>query len=471
MFVAQPVLPPSIPPHGPVPERKKTKSGTLPHIPTENEEISNNATSITNGNDNSPLKHVAQAGLNDGDQYLQHQEQRPQQPLPSHSTSSHVTGDVKSVEHDGLSHIKSRDASMPAPPDGVLMDHQGFSFGTVMSVESQNAPIEPPTPIQQNEFSMGSLVLTEREVKLLAAATAEDEKPLDSQRQQQYPLAPRHASTQPEPEAYNSVRGNAHSANGVPLPLSINVVQEVPAPVDLGLEPAGLSAGSMMSVGTILSAAEKLENAGLSFGSVMSFSTVNEGAEPVPGAVDGGLEHIGASFGSITIGTNAVANMPTATAPTPTQRQEAAWGTPRLSIRGLSIGTDLQRSKGNLLECSDTESEDEQETARISAQKSADWEKLRATFERQMQSGDSSAPSTLPPGVSLASRQTSTSRPGMLHIPTSPFRRDVSQMSAGSTGDDDVGSFQQNYYQYHPQQQQYLVPSPGEAGLDSLHDE
>lgn len=46
-----------------------------------------------------------------------------------------------------------------------------------------------------------------------------------------------------------------------------------------------------------------------------------------------------------------------------------------------------QRSRGDLLDCGNSDSEVEQHSAQASLQKSADWEKLKATFEAQMQSG------------------------------------------------------------------------------------
>ncbi|KAL7566161.1 hypothetical protein ACA910_011237 [Epithemia clementina (nom. ined.)] len=392
-----------------------------------------------------------------------------------------------------------------------------------MSVDTVTASaIEPPMPIQPNEFSLGSFVLTDQdEIKLWHEDRQVTEDTQSNARNNPLPTSdatemhlPSHDWHQEIEQDHSSGEDKGDTADDSMVPIAINLTgrsdQELPfaPPVDYGLEPVVLSAGSIMSVGTIISAVQKLEGAGLSFGSVMTFSTVanpnhnnnfnknnndDDGydcADPVPGAVDCGLEDIGTSFGSMTIGTNAAAaDMSTSpvtvlpppqpafpTAATTTTREpfpEPVWGTPMLPPAARQ-----QRSKGSLLECSDTESEDEDDypAARssnsngrlmMSARKSSDWERLKATFlENQMHNSASgsgavasfSAPPPLAAGnsyyTSSSSRQTSTSWPGTLNIPTTSFGRDVSQMSAmsGSGGDEDAG----NLFLSQQQQQQQL---------------
>ena len=395
VFVHPIVLPPQIPPQGPVPERKKKKT------PIYSKDAS----------------HISPAHNN---------------LLSDDRRQHHLSGPPAENHNDDQQLQSFSNTDMPAPPDGGLAEHQGFSFGTVMSVETQNFAIEPPTPIQPNEFSLGSLVLTDQEVTRLASA--EEGKPVE----EQVPDEP-HVRFQ----AQNEPRENT------------NYEQSMPAPVDLGLEPAGLSAGSMMSCGTIASAINKLENGGLSFGSVMSFSTSNVGTE-VPSAVDGGLEEIGASFGSMTIGADGFTkHAPTGALPTTTPG-------PTLATNAISrIGSAQNRSKGSLLECSDTESEDEDTSGKSSAQKSAEWEKLKATFQYQVQNGFASAPPSLVTGISLTSRQASLSRPATLNIPTANLGRDVSAMSAmsGGGGNDENDLFL-SHNQYYPHGNEHLVQPP-----------
>ncbi len=132
------------------------------------------------------------------------------------------------------------------------------------------------------------------------------------------------------------------------------------------LEQAGMSFGStsMMSVGN-----QKLEPAGLSFGSMMSYSVANS---KLPDMLDGGLEQIGASFGSLSLTSADASTLRDSLFKQPLPE---SFATPTLLSQ--------QRSKGNLLDCSDTESEDdEEESSANQASKSAEWEKLKAMLEQ-----------------------------------------------------------------------------------------
>ena len=378
--------------------------------------------------------------------------QQQQQHHKSHPPQHHSNVSDEYVEppagFDDLRNFSLGTVSVPEPVDGGLTENAGFSFGTVMSVES----IGPPTALTGQEFSMGSLMLTEQEQSELAAsikAIHQQEESDDRRKQTPHPKVPTGVEV-----GQVVFHGEAQEQDS-----------SMPAPVDLGLEPAGLSAGSMMSFGTISSAAPKLENGGLSFGSVMSFSHHQGGVAPV----DGGLEEIGASFGSMTIATNVP---PPSTNNVGPQRHGPEDHEPQWSEPAFPPTTTLnqQKSKGNLLECSDTESEDEEDAARLKAQKSANWEKFKATFEHELQGGSVSTPT--PPvlgtrpsygsskATSRAQNTTAHSRmagptPNMLNIPTASFGRDVSQMSAMSASDpqDQYGRQQQPLYVVPTQQQ------------------
>lgn len=151
------------------------------------------------------------------------------------------------------------------------------------------------------------------------------------------------------------------------------------------LEPSGISFGSvsMMSVGN-----GKLEAAGTSFGSMMSFTVASTKA---PGMVDGGLEPIGTSFGSLSLNSVDQNQLQSALSGEGLkQPASSAFPTPTLLSQ--------QRSQGNLLECSDTESEDEEEEAAPNgASKSVEWEKLKAMLEAQTNMGQDQSAS-MPPG-------------------------------------------------------------------------
>eukprot|EP00980_Cylindrotheca_fusiformis_P028352 scaffold22593_cov145-Cylindrotheca_fusiformis.AAC.1 len=168
---------------------------------------------------------------------------------------------------------------------------------------------------------------------------------------------------------------------------------------------------SMMSVGT-----RKLEDAGFSFGSQMSYKA------DMP---DGGLEGIGASFGSLSLDTT--------NRQTLFQQLEIAAG-------GAEIPPMLNSTKstGNLLECSDSESEeDESQKHDIARRKSQAWEKMQASVANNLSSTKSKSTAgsgeLMPPPPAVAADKTGTD----ISVPTTRFDRDFSQLSAYDDGDND----------------------------------
>lgn len=192
--------------------------------------------------------------------------------------------------------------------------------------------------------------------------------------------------------------------------------REAAALMNSQLEQAGMSFGStsMMSVGN-----QKLEPAGLSFGSMMSYSVANS---KLPDMLDGGLEQIGASFGSLSL-TSADAS---------TLRDSLF----KQSLPGSSATPTLlsqQRSKGNLLDCSDTESEDDdEESSANQASKSAEWEKLKAMLEQHtntnMDQGQAMYDRPLPPAPQHNHFEA---------VPQTGFYENISALSMGDFGDHD----------------------------------
>ena len=86
------------------------------------------------------------------------------------------------------------------------------------------------------------------------------------------------------------------------------------------------------------------------------------------------------------------------------------------------------RSAVNLLDCSDTDSDDEEQSAQRSQHKSLEWEKMKSLVNAGNGANPNSAePLPLPPNTSF---------PSSFAIPnTTTFQRDFSQMSQLSVGD------------------------------------
>ena len=205
-----------------------------------------------------------------------------------------------------------------------------------------------------------------------------------------------------------------------------SVASELDAPgmVDGGLEPAGLSMGTIEFVGN-----GKLEPVGLSFGSVMSFSVASKG----PDMVDGGLEPIGTSFGSLSLNStddrnlehalgHSSFNRPSQKASLTPDNANTTYSTPMLFSE--------QRSKGNLLECSDTESDDDDEIpAALQANKTAEWEKLQAMLSQQTMVQSKNQHMSFP----MPTNRIQLPPEG---LPTTTFEHNFSELSAMSMGND-----------------------------------
>ena len=234
---------------------------------------------------------------------------------------------------------------------------------------------------------------------------------------------------------------------------------EVPAMVDGGLEPAGLSFGTIGSVSMMSFGNGKLEAGGTSFGSVMSFSV----ASRAPDMVDGGLEPVGTSFGSLSLnstdekylqhalgantacqGGQSSLNKPNRTLAATHQNNSITYATPPLFSE--------QRSTGNLLECSDTESEgDEEAPAALQASKTAEWEKLKAMLDHKTQSHSRSPHRNfqVPTGFQMPPEG----------LPTTTFEHNFSELSAMSMAEDFTDSPDMQLARKHDVPQ-YLYNNP-----------
>jgi len=186
-------------------------------------------------------------------------------------------------------------------------------------------------------------------------------------------------------------------------------VADAQAPVSL--EPTGISFGdmSMMSVGT-----NRLEAGGMSFGTMMSLGT---------NLPDGGLEAIGTSFGSLSL---------------------EPWNRERL-FQALEVtggGPEIppmfhveEKATGNLLDCSDTESEGSVDKPDLGAHKSEAWEKMQASVA-QTQLLHAQSNEVMPPPVNVPS---SGKMVGILSLPTTNLERDFSALSSWNDSFHDRG--------------------------------
>jgi hypothetical protein len=274
----------------------------------------------------------------------------------------------------------------------------------------------------------------------------------------------------------------------------------LPEPVDGGLEPAGLSMGSVMTFGSTLSDLDPslmmaLEPGGLSIGSVMSFipETTHESVQPLersaglsaPLPVDMGLEDIGISFGSMSLA------MDDNLAPPPVEREKPT------SREAMPTLLQQAKSKGSLLADIDSDEEEDASSQRQQSfmgsaargsgigvggagaggpSQSSDYKQLKAALEAQnygnltaTTSGTYSTNSRtqMPPptqpltaGPAYAQQQwcVEAGVHGQFVIPATNLDRDFSQMSALSVDDAD----------YHP-----VVPAArgfNQPPIDSFDD-
>ena len=234
------------------------------------------------------------------------------------------------------------------------------------------------------------------------------------------------------PTYHNEYEGVVRSSIAAPTSASLNHLgdrvvsqkaddivdyeRQAAALMNAPLEHAGLSFGStsMMSVGN-----QKLEPAGLSFGSMMSYSVANS---KVPDMLDGGLEQIGTSFGSLSL-TSAEAN----------NLRDSLFKQPPPGSFATPTLLSQQRSHGNLLDCSDTESEDDdEESSANQASKSAEWEKLKAMLEKHTNTNMDQAQTTYAPSIPPAPQHSQFEA-----VPQTGFYENISALSMGDFGDHD----------------------------------
>mmetsp|Transcript_51430 Transcript_51430/g.58379 ORF Transcript_51430/g.58379 Transcript_51430/m.58379 type:complete len:271 (-) Transcript_51430:53-865(-) len=213
---------------------------------------------------------------------------------------------------------------------------------------------------------------------------------------------------------------------------------------------------SMMSAGTNFQM--KLEDIGTSFGTMMSYNTLH------PDMVDGGLmEAVGTSFGSLSLDMTG-------------NNRDKLYKTLEIAASGPEVPPMLfhpqeKKSSGNLLDCSDTESENSNsdDKHQLTKQKSqAAWEMMKTSLQQQTSKGNSVGSQDLMPppprgnfGLSSSQQQqqqqqqqrnittassASASASGLgnptfdnieIALPTTTMESNFSTLSAWSAVDDD----------------------------------
>ena len=237
--------------------------------------------------------------------------------------------------------------------------------------------------------------------------------------------------------------------------------ETVPLPVDGGLDGGvGFSFGSIMSL-----EGPRLDGGvGLSFGSTMSYSIRGDIAPP-----DGGLEAVGTSFGSMSLMDNKMNPVDGGLDGVGTSfgsflshdREKIVEAAQQLAEENEAAlyakppPFQQQKSKGSLLECSDTDSDGEASGSAKSSRKSADWQKLQDTWAAQKMPITSHIPPNFgPSSTSHQQRHYEVPR----NVPTTNLGRDFSQMSAISVGD------------YNENEHYQVMPSAGYSNGDPHND-
>jgi len=296
------------------------------------------------------------------------QMQHMQQQMPASMPPPQNSEDSEPIPFNPATAQQSQHSSQP--PQHQQQHQQGPTTGVNPNVLNFDEYVSAPPPdggLEPAGLSYGSIMMTDNEMRKL--------------------------------ESGGTSFGTAMSYNKKPS-------EQMPEPTGILENAPGASFGdvSMMSVGT-----RKLEDGGFSFGSAMSFGT---------NMVDGGLEAIGASFGSLSLDT---------------RNRETLFHQLELAAAGPEIPPMLNTTKStaNLLECSDSEEEveDESQKHEIARKKSQAWERMQASVANNLTSQKSggfstNSKETMPPPIPRD--QTGTD----IAVPATTFGRDFSQLSA-----------------------------------------
>ena len=202
------------------------------------------------------------------------------------------------------------------------------------------------------------------------------------------------------------------------------------APMGGVLEPTGISFGDVSMHSAATNFTMKLEENGTSFGTLMSYNTLNT---TNPDMVDGGLmDAVGTSFGSLSLDKN---------------NRDMLFKTLEIAGGGSEVPPMFRaetKSSGNLLDCSDTESESSRDKEELTKQKSQAWEMMKTQLDKQTSKGTINSQDLMPPpptGVQQRNGNNNSNKNDFdnieITLPTTTMEANFSTLSAWSAADDE----------------------------------
>lgn len=214
-------------------------------------------------------------------------------------------------------------------------------------------------------------------------------------------------------------RNSNRNSNGMPA-----------APMGGVLEPTGISFGDVSMHSAATNFTMKLEENGTSFGTLMSYNTLNT---TNPDMVDGGLmDAVGTSFGSLSLDKN---------------NRDMLFKTLEIAGGGSEVPPMFRaetKSSGNLLDCSDTESESSRDKEELTKQKSQAWEMMKTQLDKQTSRGTINSQDLMPPpptGVQQNNGNNNSSKNDFdnieIALPPTTMEANFSTLSAWSAADDE----------------------------------
>ena len=214
-------------------------------------------------------------------------------------------------------------------------------------------------------------------------------------------------------------RNSNRNSNGMPA-----------APMGGILEPTGISFGDVSMHSAATNFTMKLEENGTSFGTLMSYNTLNT---TNPDMVDGGLmDAVGTSFGSLSLDKN---------------NRDMLFKTLEIAGGGSEVPPMFRaetKSSGNLLDCSDTESESSRDKEELTKQKSQAWEMMKTQLDKQTSKGTINSQDLMPPpptGVQQNNGNNNSNKNEFdnieIALPPTTMEANFSTLSAWSAADDE----------------------------------
>lgn len=260
----------------------------------------------------------------------------------------------------------------------------------------------PPEELERDGISFGSLHMTDAEMQRLQQGSSHGMS-----------KSSRHSRQRNSPNK---------NSNGMPPPMG-GV-----------LEPTGISFGDVSMHSAATNYTMKLEENGASFGTLMSYNTLNTTNHSMnPDMVDGGLmDAVGTSFGSLSIDKS---------------NRDMLFKTLEIAGGGSQVPPMFRsetKSSGNLLDCSDTESESSQDKAELTKQKSQAWEMMKTQLDKQTSKGTINSQDLMPPppaGVQQRNPNNNSQKNDFENIeialPPTTMEANFSTLSAWSAVDDE----------------------------------